>query len=79
VIPTLEPTPASSKVAVAPGPATRVTPLGTPEAAVLLKPLRTVLVVPSKDRLPFGKSSMRWVSEAPSVRTNRVEKSVGAA
>lgn len=78
LIPTLEPTAAVSNDAVALGPATSVTPVGSPEAAVVLNPLRTALVVPSNARSALGKRSIRCVSAAPSVRTNLVEKSVGA-
>jgi len=78
VIPTSAPTALLSKVAVAPGPATSDTPLGRPEVAVVLKPIRTAFVVPSKTLSPSGNSSIRAVSDAPSVRTNLVEKSVGA-
>jgi hypothetical protein len=55
-----------------------VTPLGDPDEAVL-NPVRTALVVPSNVFSTLGNSNMRWVSEAPSVSTNRVEKSLGAA
>jgi len=78
VIPTFDPTAALSNVAVAPGPATSVTPLGSPEVAVVLNPVRTALVVPSNVLSPFGNKSMRCFNAAPSVRTNFVEKSVGA-
>jgi hypothetical protein len=62
------PTPGSSNVAVLPGPATRVTPLGNPLAAVLLKPVRVVIVVPSKTLLPSGNTSMCNVTVAPPVK-----------
>jgi hypothetical protein len=78
VIPTFEPAAALSKVALACGPATSVTPVGSPEAVVVLNPVSTALAVPSAILSPLGKSSIRWVSEAPSVRTKLVEKSVGA-
>ena len=74
-----DPTPPLAKAAVAPGPATNVTPVGVPEAAVVLKPVSVVLVVPSKTLSPLGNKSIRWVSAAPSVRTKLGLKSVGAA
>ena len=72
------PTAVLSNVAVAPGPATNVTPAGRPDAAVVLKPVSTAVLVPSKTRLTVGNNSIRWVIAAPSVNTNSVEKSVGA-
>ena len=72
------PTAVLSKDAVAPGPATSVTPVGSPEAAVVLKPVSIALFVPSKALLTVGKSNIRCVIAAPSVKTNFVEKSVGA-
>jgi len=66
-----------SYVAVAPVPATRETPAGVPDVAVVLNPLRTAALVPSATFCAVGKSSMRCVIAAPSVRTNSVEKSVG--
>jgi hypothetical protein len=68
VIPMSVPGPALSKTAVAPGPATRVTPAGTPEARVLLNPARVAVVVPSKTLVDAGKTSMNWVSVAPPVK-----------
>ena len=78
MIPIPEPTALLSKDAVASGAATNVTPAGTPEIAVVLKPVRTALFVPSKVLLAVGKSSIRCVIAAPSVNVNLVEKSVGA-
>jgi hypothetical protein len=75
-MPTPVPAAALSNTALAPGPATRVTPAGTPEPR---KPVRTAAVVPSDTLLPSGNSSMRWVSVAPSVRVKWIPKSVGAA
>ena len=58
-----------SKVAVASGPATRVTPSGTgPEATVVLKPSSVTAPVPSASLVPVGNTSMYWVRMAPSVR-----------
>ena len=65
-------------MACACGPVTNRTPAGTPDAAVALKPVRTARVVPSAALSPFGNNSIRAVSDAPSVRTNLVEKLVGA-
>ena len=73
------PTVAESKVALAPGPVTRVTPVGSPETAVVLKPERVVAVPPLNTRLPSGNSSIRCVSAAPSVRVKRVAKAEGVA
>ena len=72
------PTAALSKIAVALGPATSVTPLGTPDVVVVLNPERTALVVPLNTLSPFGNNNIRCFSAAPSVKTNFVEKSVGA-
>ena len=49
-----EPTPELANVATALGPATSVTPVGRPLAAVELKPLSTSAVVPSKTLSPLG-------------------------
>ena len=70
----LAPAAASSNVAVAWGPATSVTPVGRPEAVVVLNLVSTAIVVPSATLVAFGNISIRWVSDAPSVST----KSVGA-
>ena len=72
------PTAELSNDAVAPDPATNVAPSGSPDAAVVLKPVRIALFVPSNVLLTVGKSNMRCVIAAPSVKTNFVEKSVGA-
>jgi hypothetical protein len=58
-------------VAVASGPATRVTPVGAPVTAVLRNPDRVVAVVPSKTLSPFGNTSMYSLTAAPSVRVKR--------
>jgi hypothetical protein len=58
-----------SKVAVAAGPATKVTPTGRPLVAVLLKPTRVAAVVPSKTLSPSGKTSICSVSAEPKVST----------
>jgi hypothetical protein len=58
VMPMSDPTLELSKVAVAPGPATKVTPTGTPETEVVLNPVRVVAVVPSKTLSPSGKTNM---------------------
>ena len=63
----------SSNVATAPGPATKLTPVGTPEATVVLNPLSVVAVVPSNVLPPSGKTNMCWVSVAPPVNTKAVE------
>ncbi len=68
-----DPTAALSKTAVAPGPATKVTPVGAPETPVLLNPERIAAVVPSKTLSPLGNTSMCWVSVAPPVRVNSTE------
>jgi hypothetical protein len=39
---------------VLPGFATRVTPVGAPVAAVVLKPVSVVAAAPSKTLFPFG-------------------------
>ena len=72
-MPTSAPTPALSKLAVAPGPANRLTPVGRPDAVVVRKPVSVVAVVPSKTRPPSGNNNMRWVRVAPSVRTKWIE------
>jgi hypothetical protein len=66
-----------SNVAVASVPATRETPVGTPEALLVLKPPSTTALLPSATFCAVGNSSIRWVIAAPSVNTNSVEKSVG--
>jgi hypothetical protein len=68
VTPMPTPTFGSSKTALAPGPATRMTPVGAPEATVLLKAERVVAVVPSKTLSASGKTSMNWVNVAPLAR-----------
>jgi hypothetical protein len=73
------PTAESSNTAVAPGPATSDTPTGRPEPGVVLKPVRIALLVPSNTLSPLGKSSIFWLSAAPSVSTKLVEKLVGAS
>ena len=63
--------PASGEVkfALAPGPATSVTPTGLP-----FSPDRVVVVVPSNALSPpAANTSMRWLNVAPSVRVNFVE------
>ncbi len=59
------PAAALSNVAVAPGPATNVTPTGRPEIAVLLKPESVATVVPSAVLVALGKTSMYSVSVEP--------------
>jgi hypothetical protein len=58
---------ALSYVAVAPGPATNVTPMGRPDVAVLLNPERVAAVVPSAVLVALGKTSMYSVSADPKV------------
>ncbi len=57
-----------SYAALAFGPATRVTPAGTPLAAVVLKPASVAVVVPSKGLLAAGNTNMNCVRVAPLVR-----------
>ena len=69
----LVPTSAVSKVAALPGPATNVTLAGAP-----FNPIKVAPVLPSKVlSAPPGNTSILCVSVAPSVKVNRVEKSVG--
>ena len=71
------PSPVLSNVAVAFGPATSDTPVGTPDVPLVLKPLSTTALVPSAVFCAVGNNSIRCVIAAPSVSTNSVEKSVG--
>ena len=73
-----DPTELLSNVANAVGPATSVTPVGSPDVAVVLNPLSTALVLPSKTLVLLGNNNICCVKAAPSVKTNLVEKSVGA-
>jgi hypothetical protein len=57
------PTAELSNAAVAPGPAIRVTPVGSP-----LNPERVAAVVPSKGLLAAGNTNMNCASVAPPVR-----------
>ena len=70
---------ALSKLAVAVGPATSPTSVSTPDAAVVLKPLRITPVVPSASFCAFGNTSIRASMVAPPLSVKRAEKSVGAA
>jgi ABC-type Fe3+-hydroxamate transport system substrate-binding protein len=69
-MPMFGPTAAVSKTAVAPAPATKVTPVGRPEVVVLLNPERVAAVVPSKTLVALGKTNMNCVSVAPEVKVN---------
>jgi len=60
-------------VAVAPGPAIKVTPVGRPEVAVLLNPESVAAVVPSKTLVALVKTNMNSVKVAPSVKVKFVE------
>ena len=73
------PTLALSNVATAAGPATNVTPIGSPLAAVLLNPLSVATVVPSKILSAAGNSNICWFRVAPRVSVNFGRKSVGVA
>ncbi len=67
-----DPTAEELKSAVAPEPATSVTPVGES-----FNPDRVVAVVPSKTLSPIGNTSICSVSVAPVVKVKLPEKSVG--
>ncbi|WP_243453367.1 hypothetical protein [Polymorphobacter multimanifer] len=56
-----------------------MTPVGSPEVAVLLKPLSTTAVVPSPTFVAVGKTSIRASIVEPPLRVKRGVKFVGVA